>query len=154
MKFLSLLITIFTLLASSPVSAEPPKIVLDEEEIIILAKTVWGEARGCSKTEQAAVIWCILNRVDSEIPYFPDTIKGVVCQKYQFHGYRESNPVTDELYELARDVLTRWKTEGQPGRVLPEEYLYFHGDGKRNHFRINYKHDGCYWDWRLESPYV
>ncbi len=31
----------------------------------MIAKTIWGEARGTSMTEKAAVAWCILNRVDS-----------------------------------------------------------------------------------------
>ena len=35
------------------------------EDADLIAKTVWGEARGCSVTQQAAVAWCILNRVDS-----------------------------------------------------------------------------------------
>lgn len=35
-----------------------------------LARMVWGEARGCSTTEQAAVVWCVLNRFDSDDPYY------------------------------------------------------------------------------------
>jgi len=54
--------------------------------------------------------------------------------------------------ELAIDVLTRWLNGGE-GRVLPEEYVFFHGDGVHNHFRIEYKHNGQYWDWSLDSPY-
>ena len=34
------------------------------EEIDYIAKTVWGEARGLSKTHQAGVVWTILNRCD------------------------------------------------------------------------------------------
>lgn len=131
-----------------------PTPLLCEDEITVLAKLVWGEARGCTTTEQAAVIWCVLNRVDSENPYYPDDVIGVATQPYQFMGYRESNPVTDELVVLARDVLARWKTKTQDGRVLPKEYVFFHGDGKHNYFRVNFKNDYNYWDWRLDSPYV
>ena len=46
------------------------------EAATALARTVWGEARGCSTTEQAAVAWCVLNRVDS--PEFPDDVLSVV----------------------------------------------------------------------------
>lgn len=124
------------------------------KEAEYLAKTVWGEARGCSTTEQAAVIWCILNRVDDES--FPNDIIEVITAKNQFHGYQPNFPVTDELYELAIDILGRWELEKagheNVGRVLPNNYYWFHGDGKHNHFRIEYKGKN-YWDWRLESPY-
>ena len=126
-----------------------------DEEAQYIAKVVWAEARGCSRTEQAAVIWCILNRVDSDIRNMPDDIISVVTAPNQF-AYRDSSPITDELYELAKDVISRWEREknGETnvGRVLPKEYLWFHGDGTNNHFRDAFK-DGNRWDWSLESPY-
>ena len=124
----------------------------NEADVEMLAKLVWGEARGCSTTEQAAVIWTVLNRVDSEDPYYPDTIAGVVTQPWQFIGYDPNHPVEQDKVELAVDVLTRWLNGGE-GRVLPEEYIFFHGDGVHNHFRTEYQHNGQYWDWSLDSPY-
>ena len=138
-----------------PIQKEPqaePQPELNEAEVEMLAKLVWGEARGCSVTEQAAVIWTVLNRVDSEDPIFPDTIEGVVTQPNQFHGYDPDFPVEPEHEELARDVLKRWLTGGE-GRVLPKEHLFFHGDGIHNHFRKEFQHNGQYWDWSLDSPY-
>lgn len=114
----------------------------------------WGEARGCSVTEQAAAMWCVLNRVDSA--YFPDDVVAVVSQESQFHGYDPENPVTTELLALAEDVLYRWSIEdscvGGVGRVLPREYIYFWGDGETNHFTTEFG-GGLTWDWGLESPY-
>lgn len=127
-----------------------------KDEIPYIARTVWGEARGCSKTEQAAVVWCILNRVDSSIRYMPDNIIDAVTQKHQFLGYVETFPVTEEIRELVIDVLTRWEMEKagveNVGRVLPPEYMWFHGDGRHNHFRDSYR-GGNRWDWSLDSPY-
>ena len=127
-----------------------------KNEIPYIARTVWGEARGCSKTEQAAVIWCILNRVDSSIRYMPDNIIDVVTQKHQFLGYVKTFPVTEKIRELVIDVLTRWEMEKagveNVGRVLPPEYMWFHGDGRHNHFRDSYR-GGNRWDWSLDSPY-
>ena len=127
-----------------------------KDEIPYIARTVWGEARGCSETEQAAVIWCILNRVDSSIRYMPDNIIDVVTQKHQFLGYVETFPVIEEIRELVIDVLTRWEMEKagaeNVGRVLPPEYMWFHGDGRHNHFRDSYR-GGNRWDWSLDSPY-
>lgn len=127
------------------------------KEVIALAKTVWGEAQGCPPTEQAAVVWCILNRVDSDLHYMPDSIIEVITQKSQFTGYSKKHPVKDEIVSIVLDVLERWEAEKagitNVGRVLPKQYLYFHGDGRTNHFRDSYR-GGNRWGWHLESPYV
>lgn len=138
-----------------------PDEVVDEEyepehpyakEAKYMAKAIYGEARGYSKTEQAAVAWCILNRVDSDDPYYPDDIISVILQKNQFTGYKASHPVTQEHYELALDVIERWKTGGE-GRVLPEEYLWFKLEDGRNTFRDAFSGNYETWDWSLPSPY-
>ena len=124
-----------------------------DEEVIVLVKMLWGEARGVSSdAEKAACVWCALNRVDHGY----GDITAVVTAPYQFVGYREGNPVDDDLITLCIDVLTRWYAEkdGQVevGRVLPADYLWFSGDGERNHFRNAYR-GGDRWDWSLPSPY-
>ena len=141
----------------TPEVVETPEPVRDwTTEAEHIAKTVYGEARGCSKTEQAGVIWCILNRVDSESALFADDIVGVVTQYQQFHGYSPNHPVTEELFELALDVIDRWQREkdGEEdvGRVLPVEFMWFYGDGRHNHFRDKYE-NGTRWSWSLPSPY-
>ena len=128
-----------------------------DEDVAAIAKTVYGEALIThSDMEMAAVAWCILNRVDSAEAFFPDTIVEVVTQDSQFHGYSESNPVDPHIEWLVRDVLDRWSLEKagaeEVGRILPEEYLYFWGDGRHNHFTTEY-HAGTTWDWSAENPY-
>ena len=132
------------------------KIVINEKEATALAKMAWGEARGCSDMEIAATIWCVLNRVDVN----DSTIIKVATNQSQFHGYSRNNPVDDRIYNLAVDVLTRWQMEKQGaspeevGRVLPPEYLYFHGNGKQNKFRDHYEHKkATYWNWSYPNPY-
>lgn len=126
----------------------------DLDTLLALARTVWGEARGCSTTEQAAVIWCVLNRADS--PDFPDDPLEVVEQQNQFSGYSPENPVWPEHLALAEDVLDRWALEktavGDVGRVLPKEYVYFEGDGQHNHFRAEYR-GADEWTWSMGNPY-
>lgn len=121
-----------------------------------LAKMVWGEARGCSTTEQAATIWCVLNRYDSGDRFWADTVEGITTQPCQFYGYDPSNPVDPDILALVEDVLARWMAEkecvGSVGRVLPKEYLYFTGDGAHNYFTTEWQ-GGQTWDWSLESPY-
>lgn len=126
-----------------------------EEDVVALAKTIWGEARGVtSKSEQAAVAWCILNRLDSG--RYGSTILRIVSAPGQFVGYSSSFPVTDEFRELAIDVLQRWhaEKEGQTnvGRTLPSDYYYFSGYRGRNYFTQSWQ-SYEYWDWSLESPY-
>jgi hypothetical protein len=152
--------TINETIETPEVTPETPPIpdlgYLRNEPARYIAKTVWGEARGCSTTEQAAVIWCILNRVDTEDRYYPDDIISVITQKNQFHGYSSKHPVTDDIYNLTIDVLTRWMREKNGevnvGRVLPKEYLWFSAKNNVNYFRDAYS-GGNTWDWRFESPY-
>ena len=129
------------------------EIVINQSDVELIAKTVYGEARGCSVVEQSAVIWCILNRVDAGY----GTIEEVITAKYQFTGYNVSNPVKGEFVELATDVLLRWHLEkngiGEVGRTLPSDYKWFHGDGKYNHFRNKYSGDYVVWDWNCINPY-
>lgn len=128
-----------------------------DEEARYMAQACFGEGWICqSKTEWAAIYWNILNRVDSDDPYYPDDIIGVVTQSAQYHGYDPTNPVLPVLKELALDVIDRWQREKQGetdvGRVLPPEYLFFGGDGKHNTFRTEWD-GGEYWDWSWPSPY-
>lgn len=136
-----------------PVENYAVEITINQSDVNLIAKTVYGEARGCSIVEQSAVVWCILNRVDAGY----GTIEEVITAKYQFTGYNENNPVEGEFVELAIDVLLRWQAEkyciGDVGRTLPDDYLWFHGDGKQNHFRNAYSGDYDIWDWNCLNPY-
>lgn len=124
-----------------------------EDDITDIAKLLLRECGGVpSKTEQACVAWCVLNRVDEQ----NSSIYEVLRSPNQFAFY-ESTEVQDDLYNLAKNVLSRWNDErngvSDVGRVLPKGYTYFHGDGVHNYFRNAF--DGNYdtWDYSLESPY-
>ena len=152
-----------------PPSAADPVKLYTEADVEMLARLIYTEARGVkSKTEQAAVVWVVLNRLDNP-NRLQKTIAEVVCAPYQF-DYRPWVPVTDEFKALAADVLERWQAEkrataGSPaspggasrsaedvGRVLPVEYQYFEGWGGRNWFSAKWKSQE-YWGWGLASPY-
>lgn len=126
-----------------------------DEEVIVLAKMLWSEAGSvASDTEKAAVIWCALNHV--EAGYGNGSIVAAVTIPGHFVGYSKDNPVDESLKALCEDVLSRYFAEKQGqinvGRVLPQDYLYFSGDGYQNHFRNEYR-GGSEWDWSLPSPY-
>ena len=128
--------------SESPEPSEAPvyyEMYFTEEDVAAVAKMLWGEARGCTRDNQIKCAWVVCNRVDDE--RFPDTIQGVLSQPYQFHGYSESFPVTDDLYNVAFDVLTRWSYEKQGvsvRRELPKSFLWFTGNGRENIFREVY----------------
>lgn len=141
--------------APDTLTPTPAPYIPDETEVEMLARLIWGEARGIpSDMHKAAVVWCVLNRVDAE--GWPDTVAEVVTQPYQFAGYSPDYPATEEFKAIAADVLIRWEREkregGEVGRVLPAEYVFFTGDGEVNHFRTEYE-GGGFWDWSLKNPY-
>ena len=128
--------------SEAPEPSEVPvyyEMYFTEDDVAEVAKMLWGEARGCTRDNQIKCAWVVVNRVDDE--RFPDTIQGVLEQPSQFHGYDPSYPVTDELYSVAFDVLTRWSYEKQGvpvRRELPKSFLWFTGDGRENIFREVY----------------
>ena len=125
--------------SEAPEPSETPvyyEMYFTEDDVAAMAKMLWGEARGCTRDNQIKCAWVVVNRVDDE--RFPDTIQGVLSQPHQFHGYDPTYPVTDELYNIAFDVLTRWSYEKQGihvRRELPNTYLWFTGNGAENIFR-------------------
>lgn len=136
-----------------------------KEDVIAAAKLLWGEARGVpdltidgrvisSECQQAAVLWTVLNRYDAGLG---ESVTAVITAPGQYHGYSESNPVDSDLLDLTIDVLDRWtheKWDGDSiGRVLPEDYLWFHGDGTYNYFRNEFE-SNSYWTWELFDPYT
>ena len=126
----------------APEPSEAPvyyEMYFTEDDVAEVAKMLWGEARGCTRDNQIKCAWVVCNRVDDE--RFPDTIRGVLEQPSQFHGYDPSYPVTSELYDVAFDVLTRWSYEKQGipvRRELASSFLWFTGDGRENIFREVY----------------
>lgn len=112
----------------------------DEDDAVLLAKTMWGEYNNAANYNQcAAVCWCALNRVDAGYGDLKSVLTGG-----QYHGYNANNPVDADLYAIAVEVLARWKLEkfavnGNVGRVLPTGYLWMEGDNRVNTYRNAYR---------------
>ena len=149
---LVLALGILALACATPVRGDGRTYTAEEAEM--LCRCVWGEYRGSDDVQVAAVAWCILNRVDDD--RFPNTIREVITAPWQFSGYSPTNPIDPRIQRICNDVLARWSIEtqcvGSVGRVLPEEYVYFHGNGRVNLYRSEYN-SREYWDWQLPSPY-
>lgn len=78
-------------------------------DLYLLARVVYGEARGEPYTGQVAVAAVVLNRVAS--PDFPNTISGVVYQPWAFTCVNDGqiNLTPDETaINAARDAMNGW----------------------------------------------
>lgn len=129
-----------------------------ERDVIALAKVLYNECRGVpSDMHKACVAWTACNRVDAEYGGVETVYEALVAEG-QF-AYNSNTPVTDELYALALDVLTRWNNEknGETnvGRVLPSDYMWFSSNKPKNEndFRNSYSGEYDIWDYSYENPY-
>ena len=124
--------------STSALAPHKVEYTVDSSEATMIAKVMWGEARACSLSQRASIGWCILNRVDDN--RFPNSVYSVITQPNQFY-YSSSFPCTDENYQLACDVLTRWQMEKDGiavERELPKGYYWYNGNGRVNIFRTAY----------------
>lgn len=96
---------------------------VSQEEIELIALVTMAEAEGESEYGKRLVIDTILNRVDSELRYFPDTITEVIYQPRQFSsmwGDRVNRCyVREDICQLVREEL-----ESRTNY----DVLYFHAD--------------------------
>ena len=132
-----------------------------EEDVINMAKMCYGESMNLpvlhtdigdrSATYQSAeAMWAVLNRVDAGYGDISTCIKA----KRQFVGYKSDNPVTDELYDLAKLVIEDWATGTEEYRVLPHIFRYFYGDGRHNHFTTKPNGGGVEYNHLIPDPFV
>lgn len=127
----------------------PEPIVEDTEPELVdkasaeeVAKVLYG-IRDNDDEELTAVVWCIINRVESAL--YPNSVIEVCQQPKQWMGYYEDNPVLDDLYGIAYDVLYSWATDGH--RPFSQEYLWFTWTSDQITFRTDFEEGrGCkYW---------
>ena len=91
-----------------------------ELEAEYIAKVLYGTASNHSSDSQKAVVWCILNRVEHYA--YPSTVQEVCEQSQQWMGYSDSNPILEEHYEIALEVLKVWYNDGH--RPVSPDYIY------------------------------
>lgn len=131
-----------------------------------LAKVVTAEIGGLTdstaystaRMEEAAVVWCVLNRVDSSYEYASaEEVISILKAPYQY-AYSSNGKIHSGMEEICTDVLIRWQLEKHGlienvGRVLPADYMFFSGDGRHNRYRRTYR-STSYWNWDFKDPYV
>ena len=85
-----------------------------------VAKVLYGTARNNSEQQKETVVWCIINRMENR--WYPNTIEEVCGQDKQWKGYDKTNPVDEDLAEIAYRVLYDYYMTGvnRSGR----DYVY------------------------------
>ncbi|ERN43196.1 cell Wall hydrolase [Rubidibacter lacunae KORDI 51-2] len=87
-------------LEQTPRPIEPVPTVSDDYDVDIdvLARTIWGEARGEKRLGKTAVAWVVRNRASRSPSYgWPPTIRQVCQQPWQFSCWNENDPNRDKL---------------------------------------------------------
>lgn len=94
-----------------------------EQNVNDIAKVLYGYRYNTDR-DLEGIVWVILNRVDNKAEFHDfTTIDSVVNQPSQWMGYSKDNPVLENLWDIADDVLYRYETDGK--RLFGKEYLYF-----------------------------
>lgn len=110
----------------------------DDSEIILLARLIFGEARGEPDEARIWIAGAVLNRVQAKA--WPDTIRQVILQPKQYDPFKATDKnypiIIDPLknaneetikiwyrcYEIAEEIITGTLTN-------PTEATHFHGKG-------------------------
>lgn len=113
------------------------------EEASWCAKVLYGTARNNTEKQQETVIWCIVNRMENQ--WYPDTIREVCKQNYQFMGFQDNNPVEDGLFKVAYKVLYNYYVEGY--KPVANVYVYMSATDSDIMLRNNYESNTwtAYW---------
>ena len=86
-----------------------PELYLSEDEINLIALVTMAEAEGEPEEGKRLVIDTILNRVDSDYSYWPDTVTDVIYQPSQFsamwNGRVDRCYVDDYYVQLVKEEL-------------------------------------------------
>ena len=114
-----------------------------EQEAEYISKVVYGTAKNHSVNDQKAVVWCILNRVESA--GYPDTVQGVCEQPKQWMGYSEDNPVMESIYDMVLEILKAWHNNGH--RPMGKEFVFLSWSSKEILLRDSFTEnkDTRYW---------
>lgn len=107
-------------------------VMMDKEDIDLMARVVMSEAGGQSADCKEAVATVILNRVTS--PDYPIDVFGVVYQKGAFSTADNGAP-TNECYLAVYSALTWFGTDYA---ILPKSCYYFRADHYHS-WALNYK---------------
>lgn len=98
--------------------ADPYKLQLDAEAES-LARVLYG-VKDNDAEDMRTYCWCVFNRVDNTA--FPDALEDVIAQPSQWMRYDPTNPVLENLFQIAREELEAWHSDGH--RPCSADYVF------------------------------
>lgn len=114
-------------------------------EAEIIARVLYG-VKDNDDSDLKTYCWCVFNRVDNNS--YPSTIEDVVAQPNQWMRYDETNPILEDLYQIAREQLNEWHTNTH--RPCSSDYVFMNWSANDICLRDNfYEGSGThYWRWK------
>lgn len=83
------------------------QLIDDNNEIDLLARTMWGEARGEGQTGMQAVANVVMNRVKKG-GWWGATVQDVVLKKWQFSTWNENDPNRKKALDVTTSDSNFW----------------------------------------------
>ena len=87
-------------------------------EAEMIAKVLYGVQYN-NYNDMRTYAWCIFNRVDNS--QYPNTLEEVIEQPKQWMAYSPDNAILDDIYQIAMEELTAWKSGHRP---VSDDYVY------------------------------
>jgi spore germination cell wall hydrolase CwlJ-like protein len=81
---------------------------MTDYDMEILAKTIFGEARGESQEGQIAVACCILNRFKSKKWFSSNCVAGVCLKPWQFSCWNKNDPNSQKIMHLSYSTYSKY----------------------------------------------
>lgn len=109
----------------------------DDTEQMILARAIWGEARGASKKARIAVAWSIKNRLDFKAEW--DTYHNIILDPAQYSAFWEQPPDDYNLKALRNPLkkandLQKWKETYKIAEQIIKEEISDPTDGANHYY--------------------
>ena len=127
------------------VTGNDSKTAAMREDAKQIAKVLYG-VRTNNTADLRTLVWCVLNRVDNKA--YPNTIAEVVAQPNQWMGYSDSNPVLDDLFNIAYGELEIWYGGIRP---CPPDYVFMNWTPSEITLRDTFEFSSKTHSWRVEA---
>lgn len=113
-------------------------VIREELENRVMAQIIYGyEQAGAVTQAQKEVVACtVANRSEPSNALWPDDLLEVMQQPGQWQGYSDDNPVTQDNYEIACQVLDTFRRDGI--RPIGPEFTYLYVDRQGVQARTEY----------------
>ena len=131
-------------LAEEAVATDPylKQLDLEAEQ---MARVLYG-VKDNDDDDLRTYCWCVFNRVDNNS--YPSTLEDVIAQPNQWMRYDPTNPVLEDLYQIAYEQLDAWYSNSH--RPCSSEYIFMNWSPTDICLRDNF-HEGSgthYWRYK------